>query len=764
MKEKISRKTFIKGLAAGAASFAVLGAFEAAESMTGKSSAGTSSATDAALDLANSAAKSSGMTFTPGTYTATATGMGEITMTATFDESSITDIQLDLSNETPDIGQAAKDTLIEQCLAAQSSEIDGVSGATVTTNAVKKCLDDCIAQAGGTVAGTASSSAISEDELTYADFDDETRGQAMKEAAAEGRVFGYSGHGNWLGKAPEYADSEIDEEIDTDVVVVGLGHAGAQAVLGAAEKGCSVIGIEAQTKDMFAWYGEDIGAWNSEFAKAQGIPEWNLGEVVDEFVTRGGGRVDPGIVDLYVKNSGATLDHMLEVCKEMGVDSRVYTYDNTEDGWTIIHMNADYEKIAAGEDIYDCLDKTNYPRKPGTKTWPATVQFMGPYTSDTIDGVSVNSVLKYVEQAQLDKAVQDYGAEVYFGTAAQVLLQNEDGDVIGVIAKDSDGKIIKYNTSKGVVMCGGDYAANSDMCWALLNEYMERYEREGGVKSDFFSGMGGRDGSSVKMMCWAGGQIDPAPRGTMIIGGGVNNTPWGSNCMLWLNCEGKRFCNEGNITGANTAAARQKSGDAYLVTDKNFMKSVCASGIEHSGPNAGRPQYYQDLMDDMENIQPGSEPTQIRGCAIAERMGAEVYKCDTLEELADAMGVSADAKQTFLDSIEHYNELCDNGADTDFGKAATCMIPVREAPFYGCKQTIGRTATKPSMVTMSGIMTDLSLNVLDLEGNKINGLYAAGNSLGGRYGTGYSTPCAGNSIGMAVTHGRLAGQFCADQA
>ena len=46
----------------------------------------------------------------------------------------------------------------------------------------------------------------------------------------------------------------------------------------------------------------------------------------------------------------------------------------------------------------------------------------------------------------------------------------------------------------------------------------------------------------------------------------------------------------------------------------------------------------------------------------------------------------------------------------------------------------------------------------------IKGLYAAGNSLGGRYGTGYSTPCAGNSIGMAVTHGRLAGQFCVDNA
>ena len=63
---------------------------------------------------------------------------------------------------------------------------------------------------------------------------------------------------------------------------------------------------------------------------------------------------------------------------------------------------------------------------------------------------------KELQQAQLDKAVQDYGAQLYYGTAAQVLVQNDNGDVVGVIAKNADGKIIKYNTKMGVVMCGGD--------------------------------------------------------------------------------------------------------------------------------------------------------------------------------------------------------------------------------------------------------------------------------------------------------------------
>ena len=738
--KKISRKGFLKIAAAAAMSGVTAGALTACNSSSSSAAASSAASTGASV-------------YTAGTYTATAKGMNDVTVTMTFSESAITEVKVDTANETLDLAVNSAEDFQTMLMEAQNAEIDGVSGATVTSNAVKEAAANCIQQAMG-LTGDAEDNSTS--------YGDDARGEARAAAKADGRVFGYSGPGDWLGEAPAF--DKVDSEVDCDVCVVGLGHAGVAAVLGAAEKGAKVVGIESQTEDNFAWYGEDIGAWNSQFAQDAGIPAWDLGQVTDEFVTRSGGRADPGIVSLYVQHSGETLDHMLDVCKEMGVDERVYTYDNTEDGWTIIHLNADYDKIAAGKNIYDCLDKTNYPRKPGTRTWPATIQFMGPYSAEPVDGVAANSVLKYVQQAQLDKAVQNYGAELYYGTSAQVLVQNDNGDVVGVIAKDADGKIVKYNTKMGVVMCGGDYAGNADMCWALMNEYMERNEREGGLKKDFFSFMGGRDGSSLKMMCWAGGMIEPAPRGTMILGGGINSTPWGANSMLWLNSDGKRFCNEGNVTGASTATARQKNATGWLVTDKNFMKSICACGIEHSGPNAGRPQYYQDLIDDMEALPCSSEEQSIRSCFVAERMMSKIYKCDTLEELAKAMGVPDDKMDAFMASIDEYNAMCDAGKDDKFGKDASALIPVREAPFYGCAQTLGNRSASPSMVTMNGMMTDLNLNVLDVDYAPIKGLYAAGNSLGGRYGTGYSTPCAGNSIGMAVTHGRLAGQFCVDNA
>ena len=124
---QISRREFLKGSLASAASLAMAGV---------------------GLGALSASASAEGI-YTPGTYSASAVGMGNVTVTATFDENSIVDVVLDVSEETPAIGQAAAEELTAQVLAAQSAEIDGVSGASLTTNAVKLALANCIAQAKG---------------------------------------------------------------------------------------------------------------------------------------------------------------------------------------------------------------------------------------------------------------------------------------------------------------------------------------------------------------------------------------------------------------------------------------------------------------------------------------------------------------------------------------------------------------------------------------------------------------------------------------
>ncbi|MGV8084075.1 MAG: FAD-binding protein [Coriobacteriia bacterium] len=601
------------------------------------------------------------------------------------------------------------------------------------------------------------------------------------EATKADRVTGYSGPGDWLGTAPKAGD--ISSTVDVDVVVVGGGHAGTQAALAAAEAGATVAVIEMQAEDKHTYLGEDIGAWNSKFAADQGVGAWDLGEVVDEFVTRCGGRSNPDIVKAYVENSGETLDNMLAACKAQNIDSKVYTYDNTPDGWLIIQMNMDYDKIAAGKDIYECLNKTNYPLQPGTKTWVAAAQFMGQYNDEPIQGVAANSVLPKVQDACLAQA-ESLGAKWYWAHTGVVLTTtsksvegtvketDREGNVTekqvtttyttvtGVVAKDSSDKYVQFNAKKGVIVTTGDYAANAEMCWALNAEAMELSERAGGKAEDFKGMMGLRDGSGLKMMCWAGAWIENAPRAQMAMGGGIGG-PWGTNCMLWLNSKGERFCNEGNITGASHAIMSQAAGTGYLVTDSKWLKSVCNGGVEHGGPNAGRPQYFTDMINGMNAIQSGPDGGKVKNCTIAERGYTTIIKADTLDQLADYLGVPAEVKPAWLASIERYNQLCAAGKDTDYGKKPIALIPVNEGPFYGITGTLGGKSGSIGLVTLNGVLTDKNQNVLDKNYNNITGLYTAGNCLGGRYGTGYATPCAGNSIGMAVTHGRVAGKIVA---
>lgn len=595
----------------------------------------------------------------------------------------------------------------------------------------------------------------------------------------DGRVKGYAGPGDWLGTAPEITP---DETVDVDIVVVGAGHAGTQAALSATQAGASVVVLEKQDGDLFSWYGEDICAYNCQLAKDHGFAEYDLGEITNEYVTRAGGRCNPDVISMFVHNSGPMMDNLIAVAKEvcankeeyaeaegikgtvleagvLGLEPIMLEYDNTPDGQLFIQCQMDPEKIKAGVDAYDAENLTNYPLTPGTKTWAATVTFAGLYNDEPIQGVAANSTFKYVLAALLAYAAKN-GAQIKFNAPAQVLVQNEAGDVTGVIAK-VDGKYVQYNTSKGVILAGGDYAANADMCWALLTEYMEQNERLGGSKDSFYSFMGGRNGESVKMGCWAGGFIDPAPRGTMILGGGISS-PWGANSCLWLNAKGKRYCNEGNMMSANRATYLQQAGTGVMIVASNWIDSVCNCGMEHGGPDWGRPQFWVDFAEGMNSEPDENHQITIKTGTIMERGYATMYKADTLDEILEIVWPDDEAvRATAKASIEHYNELCRAGRDTDYGKGAASMVPLEEGPFFATTGRFSNSAPTPSMVTMTGLMTDENLNVMRNDNSVIKGLYAAGNSLGGRYGLGYSCPSAGNSLGMAHTHGWCAGQIVA---
>lgn len=609
-------------------------------------------------------------------------------------------------------------------------------------------------------AGVAGAAALAGNMIACSPKPESDTGESS-DAATATQSNGYAFGTDWLGEKPEIADDQIVETVECDVVVCGGGHAGIQAALAAAEGGASVAVIEQSPEDTRKVKGEDIGHVNSQFLIERGFGPYNVGEIVQEFVLRAGGRVNTEVIRKFVANSGEMFDHAASLVK--WPDDRIKLVSDADPAASPL----DDSMICIHQPGLSLDGEVEYPMyRGGFKTWPCVVQFMGPIQHEPVDGVAALSRLDEFQQFSILEG-KDLGVTWHYGEVATVLTQDESGAVTGVISKGSDG-YVKYVASKGVILCTGDFAANTDMTWQLLTEYREYNERMGKDASSL-QGQSDCNGEGHKMGCWAGGMIEAGPRGAMSFGGGASG-PWGSSPFLWLNSKGERFMNEAAIADSMAIAIRQPLGGFTLVTDANYEQTLKNSSLDHGCANFGRPDYYTELVEDMAAVPlDDAAGGSVRMCTIAERMPSTVFAASTLDKLADMLGYSGETKEAFLASIERYNELCHAGEDVDFGKDAVLMTPIEEPPFYGCGNVApggfgGNSGTMGvSLVTLTGLVTNGDLQVMDKDYNVIPGLYAAGNTLGGRYGLQYTTPFAGNSIGMAMTHGRVAGKLITGQ-
>lgn len=293
--EKISRKGFLKIAAAAA--------------MSSVTAAGLAACNAASSSTAAASSGAAGI-YTPGTYTATAKGMSEITATVTFDAASITKVELDLSGETDSIGQAAKDKLIEQVMNAQTSQIDGVTGATVTSKAVQNAVADCIRQASGGAINPAE--------------------QTTEEASSTA---------DWLGEEPEIAESDIKQTVDCEVLVVGAGSSGSFAAAAAAEAGAKTILIEKFGHDMASGIRDTLAACGSKQQQEDG-DDVNKKDAVRYLCNWSQGYTRRSLAQVWADRSGETIDWFTDVLAESGIDFR-HEIDEK-------HDNDNYEVLDVG--------------------------------------------------------------------------------------------------------------------------------------------------------------------------------------------------------------------------------------------------------------------------------------------------------------------------------------------------------------------------------------------------------------------------------
>ena len=287
MSDQLTRRSFLKGVA-GAVGVAAVSSIAGCASKEPPAASTAAETTTAAAETTTAAAAGSSGTYIPGTYTGTADGIhSTITVTMTFDEEKVTDVVLDVSGETPGYGQDAGDALREALLTAQSTEIDGVSGSTITSQAVIVAAGKCFAQAKG-------------------------------EAVVDVITVDKGSEDDWLGTEPNIDDASIAETWDTDILIVGAGNGGMCAAAYAAKNGLKFRVIEQNpvVQDTRHWYG----AVDSSEAKKAGVTI-NRKKLLSEISRYASGKCDQRVVSTWINESAAMHDFVAGI-----LESDPYNY------------------------------------------------------------------------------------------------------------------------------------------------------------------------------------------------------------------------------------------------------------------------------------------------------------------------------------------------------------------------------------------------------------------------------------------------------
>ena len=663
---KISRKGFIKIAAAAAMSGVTAGALAACNAASGSASASTSGA--------------AGL-YTPGTYEGTAEGISStVKVTMTFSDSAVTDVVVDTSGETASFGAAAADELREQLLAAGSAEIDGVSGSTITSDAVMKAAKSCYAQAKG-------EAVVSSVQLPTGDEND------------------------WLGKEPDIDEAAITETVDTDILIVGAGNGGMFAAAYAAANGLNfrVIEQNANVQDTRHWYG----AVDSAAAKEAGEPATDKAKLLSEISRYASGKCDQRVVKTWINESAAMHDFMRSILED-------------KYGW-VCDFTSGSEAAWPAENAEHNTDYL-YP-----------VQEHNYMASERESGLARNELLL--------QYIQELGYDVDFKTSLAKLEKNSDGRITGVIAQSTeDDHFIRYNANQGVLLACGGFPGNPYM--------MEQLDPLGTSVTTACSYSPADKGYGIRAAVWAGANLDKeaAPmlfdRGIVAPGvdagyvdsdsafggkafpGKIRQYNPGTQPFLKVNRNGERFANESCPYNDIVYAAAHQPGRVYAqICDANILedaKRFHTIGCSAQTRNGGE-KYIQGKMD--EAIEAGA-----------------LFKCDTLDELADKLGFTGATKDTFLATVERYNELYDKQNDEDFGKPAYRLSAIRTAPFYGC--WLGASL----LTTEQGIAINEKGQALDTNNQPMEGLYITGDMSGSFFANNYPCLMAGVAMGRTLTY------------
>lgn len=493
----------------------------------------------------------------------------------------------------------------------------------------------------------------------------------------------------WENKPEPIADDQVSETVEADIVIIGAGTAGVTAAQSAAEAGAKVVLIEKT--DSISARGHDVGCVGSKLHKEAGI-DIDISEMREYYAQVTASKTDLNLFNIWANYSGEVMDYYIDAMAKRDVPA--YLVDVAEEVYT--SPNACMREYQTAIDFNE--------KGKGQKTE---------------DGEYINHrFVRIISEMALEQ-----GADIRFNMKAEQLIREEGGPVTGVIASNADGGYIRFNAAKGVILATGGITENKDMLnmWAPLAMNCNQI---------LYPDRGGNEGDGLCMGMWIGAAKQKGNAAIMGLPSGAatggylssGDKKWERLGWLNVNLNGERYTNEKSSGPRGVfAALQQPECTCYSIYDGDFEAKV-----ELQNPEV-------DLGD---TIEEDIEKSINEGT---------LFVADTLDELAEAIGIPADKLKA---TVDRYNELCALGEDVDFSKAANCLSTVETPPFYA---SLVKCAV---LVVMYGLNVDSHARVCDEEDKPIENLYAIGNAMGNMITDSYPYLVPGISHGRCVTFGR----------
>lgn len=504
----------------------------------------------------------------------------------------------------------------------------------------------------------------------------------------------------WLQNEP--AIDSISETVTCEALVIGGGTGGLECAASLAEKGIDTLVIE-QNADV-STLRNDFGSVNSKYQIAEGTV-LDKKAIMNYHVMQNAGRFDQRLPKIWLEESGAAIDWVGGVLEKYGA---VFLH---EGGYEAEFNGATIPKFATGHSAH--FDNSDYK-----------------------DGKSL-----------LKQYILDCGGTFRFNTKL-VKFEHDGYKVTAAIAQDTaTGNYIRFVGTKGIVLATGGYQNNEDMMNALQPETRCLYGMQIGSTVT---------GDGIKACLWMGASMDDChstmlfdrmavpPSETQANYSSFSMVRIGSQPWLKVNLKGERFFNESGLYDyAPHAAAAQPGRICCSIFDANYWRHI--TQFETVGCSRVYP-FPNGAPNDGQYLLKGDEfETEMDGTIAKAVEAGLIMKADTLEELAGLLGVPSD---TFVATVNRYNELCAKGEDEDFYKDSYRMLALDKAPYYGFRNA------SFALSTMDGIRIDTHSRPIDKEGVAFDGLYVIGDCSGSYFAYSYPNLCTGYAHGRTLTFAR----------